>query len=1044
MAELAPHGIFRGYGAVWPYRVLMKKLLFCLPYILAVSFSSQILAQFRLNPAPTRIIGQPSAAQSSLNLVEGREFNSPQGIALDLNATPPILYVADSGNNRVLGFRNATSFTNGQKADFVIGQVDFQSTSQQGPGNGRRNGGLSLPTGLAVDAQSNLYVLDSGNNRVLRFPKPASQTDQLPDLVIGQLGFTSNNSNFNGISAQSLTFINPAGAFAGYLAFDASGNLFVADAGNNRVLRYPAALLGPNAKNAPAADLVLGQLDFATNTPNNDAANLSGLAIPTGIAFDQQGRLYVAESQGGVRSRILIFNPPFVRNGQPASRILGVVPLNVSPQPPSVSEQQFGAATGALFVINNGIGIVDTQNNRLLAFKPADQFTSNNFTQQAQIQYLFGQVDFSSRFPNLGLPEAGPDRLASPAAVAVSPTELFIADSGNNRVIVVPYSGNSIGTATRVLGQDLFNANAPNLVEGREFRFVSAAGASEAGIVADLKSNPPHLYVSDTYNNRILGFRDLRNIKSGSRADIVIGQPDFSRTQINYPSNDVNSPNASGLFQPTGLALDPAGNLYVADSGNGRVLRFANPFAQPGPLPVANLVIGQRSFTSKIQDASASTMAFPYGIAFASNNGLLVSDAALNRVLYFSGSADSFTNGQAASIVFGQPDFNTSSATGGSAADNRFSQPRGIATDTDDRLYVADAGNARVVIFERAPSQTNDPRPSRILTGISGARGVYVNPVSLEVFVAAAGANAVLRYPKFNDQPLNGFASNFSIPDGGPLAVTQDAFGNLYTADASNRVQINYPALSTFNAASYLSVANQALAPGSIATIFALFDKQFGTGTATAGGSPLPTQLAGVQVTLNGIPAPLYFVGPNQINFVVPQGAPVNGNGDLIVSRPDTGQILGNFPIPLNVSSPAIFALNPLTPGAGQAAVINQDGTINGKDHPATNGSVISIFGTGEGVVPNAPPDGVAPITAAPTSSKPQVIVGTKVIDDANVQYSGLAPGLVGVWQVNVKIPEDVVATELTNNITPLVFVINGIASSGPGRLTTIWVTGKK
>jgi len=1022
----------------------MKKSLQYLSYFLSLSFSSQIFAQVQLNPVPTRVVGQANASQSSLNLVEGREFNSPQGIALDLNLNSPVIYVADSGNNRVLGFRNASSFSNGQKADIVIGQIDFQSTSPQGPGNGRRNGGLSLPTGLAVDAQSNLYVLDSGNNRVLRFPKPTTQTDQLPDLVIGQLGFTSNSSNFNGISPQSLTFINPVGAFAGYLAFDASGNLWIADAGNNRVLRYPAALLGPNAKNAPAADLVLGQLDFATNTPNNDATNLNGLAIPTGIAFDQQGRLYVAESQGNVRSRILIYNPPFVRNGQPASRILGVVPSNVTPQPPFVSEQQFRPGTGGLFVINNGIGIVDTQNNRLLAFKPTDQFTSNTLTQQAQSQYLFGQTDFSSSVANLGLPEAGPDRLAAPAAVAVSPTELFIADSGNNRVIAVPYSANGIGVASRVLGQDQLNLNAPNLVEGREFRLTSGSGPLEAGIVTDLKSNPPHLYVSDTFNNRILGFRDLRSLKAGDRADIVIGQPDFSRTQVNYPTNDGDSPNASGLFRPTGLALDPAGNIYVADSGNGRVLRFANPFTQPTSLPAANLVIGQRNFTSKIQDASASTMGFPYGIAFASNNGLLVSDAALNRVLYFAGVPGSLTNGQAASVVFGQPDFNTSSATGGSAADNRFSQPRGISTDADDRLYVADSGNSRVVIFERAPSQSNDPRPSRILTGLSGARGVYVNPTTLELWVAATGADMVLRFPKFNDQPVNGFASNASIPDGGPLAVTQDAYGNLYTADARNRVQINYPALNTFNAASFLSVSNQALAPGSIATIFATFDKQFGTVTATANSSPLPTQLASVQVTLNGVRAPLYFVGPNQINFILPQSLPTSGAADLLVSNADTGQILGNFPIPLNVSSPAIFALNPLTPGAGQAAAINQDGTVNGKDHPASNGSVISIFGTGEGVVPNGPADGVAPTGAVPTATKPQVIVGTKVIDDANVQYSGLAPGLVGVWQVNVKIPEDVAATELTNNITPLVFVINGIASSGPGRLTTIWVTGKK
>ena len=1017
----------------------MKNFTRFLPFLLVFSCLSNVSAQIQLNPVPTRVVGQTSALQSSLNLVEGRELNSPQGVALDLNTNPPGLYIADTGNNRVLGFRNATSFSNGQKADIVIGQVDFQSTLPQGPGNGRRNSGLSVPFGLAVDAQSNLYVVDSGNNRILRFPKPFTQTDQLPDLVIGQLGFTGNAANFNGVTATSLALVNGNGAFQAYLAFDPSGNLFAADPGNNRILRYPANLLGPNAKNGPAADLVLGQLDFATVTPNQDGTSLIFLNTPTGVAFDLQGRLYVSESQQSVRSRIMIYNPPFIRNGQAAARILGVVPQNVLPQPPTVSEQQFGSATGNLFVINNSIGIADTQNNRLLAFKPADQFTSNVLTQQAQIQYLFGQTDFSSRQPNMGLPEAGADRLQAPTAVAVSPTELFIADSGNNRVIVVPYSGSAIGVASRVVGQDQLNFNAPNLVEGREFRFVSGAGPVEAGLIADLKSNPPHLYVSDTFNNRVLGFRDLRTIKPGDKADLVIGQPDLAHTQVNYPDNDSNRPNASGLFQPTGLALDAAGNLYVADSGNGRVLRFASPFDTPTPLPVANLVLGQRSFTSKILDATASTMGYPYGIAFATNNGVLVSDRDLNRVLYFAAAPANLVSGQAATTVIGQPDFNTSAPTGGSAADNRFNQPRGIATDNDDRLYIADAGNSRVVIFERVPSQQNDPRPSRILTGLQSARSVYVNPVTQEVWVAAG--NALTRFPKFISQPLTGFVPDASIPDGFPLAVTQDVYGNLYTADASNRVQINFPALATFNAASL--VPNQALAPGTIATIFALFDKQFGTATATGSGSPLPTQLGGVQVLFNNSPVPLYFVGPNQINFVLPQGAPTTGTGDLLVLRSDTGQVLGNYPVPLNVVSPAIFTVNSAVPGAGQAAALNQDGTVNGKDHPAPNSSIVSFFGTGEGVVPGAPPDGVAPTGAASTPLRPQVIIGAKFVPDENITYSGLAPGLVGVWQVNVKIPEEAAATSDVPN-TPVAFILNGVASTGPGRLTTLWVTGKK
>ncbi len=1019
----------------------MKKAPFTSFYIL-LFVSTACLAQIQLNPSPTRVVGQDTLTQSTVNLVEGREFSSPQGVALDLSQNPPILYVADTGNNRVLGFRNAQAPGNGQKADIVIGQVDFLSTNPQGPprqGGGQfRSTGLTAPIGLAVDATGNLYVVDAGNNRILRFPKPFSQSNQAPDLVIGQSGFTGFVPNPNGVSAATLALTTANGILQAYIALDPrTGDLYAADPGNNRVLRYPAALLGPNSRNGPAADLVLGQLDFATTTRNADPNSVNGVAAPTGVAFDQSGHLFVSESQAGVRSRVLVYTNPS-RSGQPATRIVGVVPSSVTPQPLPVSEQQFAGSVSGLFTINNGLGVTDTLNNRLLVFRPVDAFSSDVLTQRAQL--VIGQPDFSSAAPNQAAAEAGADRLNGPTAAAASGTELYVADANNNRVLVFPYSGSAAGSATRVFGQDQFNQYAPNLVEGREFHFQAGANSGEAGIVADLTSNPPHLYVSDTFNNRVLGFRDLRTIKPGDRADIVIGQPDFSRTVPNYPSGDFNVPTASSLFLPTGLILDPAGNLYVADSGNGRVLRFSNPFTQPQALPAANLVLGQRSATaSRNPDASAVTMAFPYGLAFASNNGLLVSDRDLNRVLFFRGAPGELTSGMAASIVFGQPDFNTPFPS--NSAGNRFSQPRGIATDSDDRLYVADAGNNRVVVFERAPSQPNDPRESATIGGFSSPRSVFITPMSGEIFVANQGGNNILRFPRFNNLPLTGNTPTLVLPDFGPLAVTQDPYGNVYTADSNNRVQINFPALNTVNAASM--IANQSVAPGTIATIYG-FTNQFGAVTAIGAGSPLPTQLAGIQVLFNNTPVPLYYVGPNQINFVVPNGAPTSGSADLLVTRVDTGQILGNYPVPLNVASPALFTFG--TGGSGQVAAINEDGTINGKDHPATNGSIVAFFGTGPGAVPNAPPDGVAPTTALPTATNPQVIIGASFVADQNITYSGLAPGLVGVWQVNVKIPDDVAPTSLTPNmITPVVFVVNGIASNGPTRLvTSIWLTPKK
>jgi uncharacterized protein (TIGR03437 family) len=1025
----------------------MKKALLYSLLWLPLAILPPARAQVQLNPAPTRIVGQDNMTQTAANLVEGREFNTPLGIAVDTTQNPPALYVADTGNNRVLGFRNALSFTNGQKADIVIGQTDFLSTAPQGPFTGGvRNTGLASPTGLAVDQAGNLYVVDSGNNRILRFPTPFKQANLFPDLAIGQTSFNTNGPNNNGISATTLSLNNANGTFQAYITFDAAGNLFVGDAGNNRVLGFSAADLAANPPvSGPSAYVVLGQLDFASGGFNNNTAatSLNAINAPTGVAFDQAGNLYVSESSRSARSRVVIYSPPFTV-GKTAARLIGVVPATVVPQPLAISEQQLAPSAGGVFIVNNSLGVVDSGFNRLLVYNPLSQFTSNVLTQQAQI--VFGQPNFSVAQPNQNLPEPSAVTLQGPAAVAVTGTQLFIVDSGNNRVIAVPYSANAIGSATGVLGQDAFNFNAPNLAEGREFRFISGGNAPDAGIATDLTSAIPHLWVADTYNNRVLGFRDLRTVKAGAKADIVIGQPDFQHTEANYPFNDPNRPTANNLRAPTGLIVDSAGNLFVADTGNGRVVRFPNPFATGQNFPAADLVLGQATATSApIRDASAATMAAPYGLALATNNGLLVADINLNRVLFFAGAPSTFTTGMAASKVFGQPNF---TSTGSGTDLNRFSAPHHIATDTDDRLYVADSSNNRVLIFDRAPLAGTDPRAATLISGLNVPRGIYVSASTGAIWVANASGNNIQQYPNFNTLIVSSagsgsFTPTATISDGLPLAVTLDAFGDLYTADGSNRVQINFPGLTTLNAANFNPA--QPLAPGEIASIFG-FANQFGAVTQAA-NAPLPTQLANVEVLFNGAPAPLYYIGPNQINFVIPNGAPTTGTADLLVMRADTGQILGNFPVQMNIAAPALFTIGTI-PGQGQVAAINQDGTINGPKNPAANGSVVSFYGTGEGFVPGAPPDGVAATGAISSPQHINVIVGLQgFAPDEDVLYSGLAPGLPGVWQVNVRIPANVAPTTSTGNVTPVVFLVSSIPSNGqpPNRvLTTMWVAPPK
>ncbi len=977
---------------------------------LIAACSSQAQPVFNVNPA--RVVGHPSLVPKSAapNVVEGRELFNPQSVALDLSLSPPALYVADTGNNRVLGWRNATSFGNGAFADIVIGQRDKLSTAPLGPGTTLRTG-LNQPTGLAVDSQGNLYVVDTGNNRILRFPKPFEQQEELkqPDLVIGQPDLDGNRANGGGNpSATTIATVSRGAPFRTALLFDGSGNLYFSDAGNHRVLRYPAAALSART-NGPAADLVLGQFNFTSNTglpiSDQNRINKSGLNSPSGLAMDLAGRLYVADAL----SRVLVYVPsPNLASGMAASRILGIVVVQQGqPAPPAVNDTGLRGPEGVLMIGPNP-AVVDTGNNRILVYDRFENWPPESpMLISPPARSVIGQADMNS-----ARARAGNDGLAGPIQAVFSGAELFVADAGNNRVLVLPPP---FANASRVLGQTNFDGNAPNYIEGKELFLYAGLTAAAGTAAVDTKSNPPRLYVADTWNNRVLGYRDARKVKPGDPADIVIGQPNLLRSVPNYPTNDANQRSEVSLLFPTGLAVDAAGNLWVADTGNSRVLRFPKPsFDPPGNLPQANLVLGQSSFYVRNTDPTRRTMGAPYGLAFSPEGHLFVSDVAHNRVLLFLKPPEGdFSSGMEATAHFGQPDFTTSSP---GTDNNRMNGPRGIALDTSARLYVADTGNNRVVIYSQAPIMRpgDDPSPAFVLTASTSASvrlrnpfGVAVSPITGEIWVTDTAASRILRYPEYSFLPASN-AANGAIPSNGPLAVTLDVYGNPIVAESVNRVAMFYPAAAGVSAANFF---NRPVAPGMYVALFPsggqfafeetkVFDE-------LPNPIPMPKELADVQVLINDQPAPLHFVSPRQINFFMPMNAPTSGTVDVLVTRPSTGQVFASGALRMDVASPGLFTAN--ASGSGQLAALNQDSSVNSPSNPAPRGSVVQLFGTGQGFVPGAPPDGDTPGgRQILTEEKARVFIGTDFVPDSDVTYSGLAPNLIGVWQINFRIPSRV------------------------------------
>jgi uncharacterized protein (TIGR03437 family) len=1058
---------------------------------LALTFAAAAGAQIVLDNSPARVDGHPSTTPAEQLLVTNLNPNFgvnggmyfPEGVAVDTSGSSPILYVADTGNNRILAWKNATSSTlkNLQPPDLIIGQPNSYTTL---PGT---NGGLSFPTGLVTDAKGNLYVADSGNNRILRYPTPfansvtvsgsGSPVDNKADIVLGQPDmFTSRSANQGAsVSAATLSLASGGNTYISSLAFDAAGNLYVCDAGNRRVLQYPVASLTSGAAD-PAASVVIGQAGFTVVNSPASVTDRSTLYTPAGVAFDSVGHLFVSDSGG---NRLMVFMPPF-SNGMLASRLAGVV----NPAPTTATASTMSDPEG-LVMINNGPAVLDSGDNRLLIFDPysspdwAVTAGDTTFTKPPPLAIgVMGQgsslTNFTSITANAGNSQAAFSSsgaeiptYASPVAAAVAGTDLFVADTGNNRLLVYPNAGQT-AAATQVLGQSNFPYNSPNSIRGEEFFFGPGTSSGyDAGIAVDSSGSTPHLYVSDPNNNRVLGFADARKVGPGVPADLVIGEPDLSTGVCNFngvanPPTETNAPprqpTQSSLCYPTGLAVDPAtGNLFVADTYNGRVLRFPAPFASGTSNPPADLVLGQTGFTGiSNPQASQSIMAFPYGLVFDSQRGLLVSDQGANRVLIFP--MTSPTNGEPASTVIGQPNFAGTSNT-------VLSQPHHIAEDTIDELYVADAGHNQILIFD-IPTGTSTTTPVSAFTGLNFPEAVWVNQSTVAGYhndVWVGDSRGLSRYATPN--PLGTNSPTLTMPVAevaGPsqacsgslceypaIAITQDSYGDLYVADWSNRVAIHYPALAGTNGASFVCAMGCGLggltdqpyylAPGAYASLFPFAPLTLPVTATTNTASTVPTALGGVQVLMNGQPSPITYVSPSQINFVVPFEAPTSGTAALAVTDAATSQVLGSGTMIMNVAAPGFFIIGPspgTTPAAGQIAALNCnivnkacDNTVNGTAHPANPGSTIQLFLTGQGPVSNAPPDGQADCSGGiSTGSQPEVIIGTTI---ASVTFSGLAPCFVGLWQINAVIPASPgePPTGFPNGVFPVLVDFQGLVS---------------
>jgi sugar lactone lactonase YvrE len=530
------------------------------------------------------------------------QLNYPRGVAVD---TAGNLFIADTGNNRV---RKVTP----GGAIFTVAGNGTQGYS--GDGGPATSAQLNYPNGVAADTAGNLFIADTYNHCVRKVTTGGVITTVAGN---GTEGFGG-----EGGPATSAQLNAPSG-----VAVDTAGNLFIADRNNNRIRKVtPGGVISTVAGN--------GTQGFSADGGPATSAQLNA---PLGVAVDTARNLFIADYGNNRVCKV-------TSNGV-ISTVAGNGIRGFSGDGGPATSAQLNAPLGVAVDTARNLFIGDYGNDRVR------KVTSSGIISTVAGNEIRG-------FSGDGGP-ATSARLSYPYSVAVDTAgNLFIADTYNHCVRKVTPGG----VISTVAGNGTYGFS------GDGGPATAAQLRIPQGVALDTAGN---IFIADTGNNRV------RKVTPGGVISTVAGNGTHGF------SGDGGPATSAQLNYPSGVAVDTARNLFIADRNNNRIRKVA-----PGGVISTVAGNGTYGFSGDGGPATAAQLRIPQGVAVDTTRNLFIADYGNNRVR-------KVTSNGVISTVAGNG-IRGFSGDVGPAASARLNGPSGVAVDTARNVFIADTGNNRV------------------------------------------------------------------------------------------------------------------------------------------------------------------------------------------------------------------------------------------------------------------------------------------------------------------------------------------------------------